>query len=153
MTADLTRALTAAREAVELGEKATKGPWDAYYVHDAVRHIARNCRDMWLGGEDCTFRWDRNNDADLIAHAGTHYATVSRALIAQADEATALRARVAELEEALREISSRRPKIPPDDDGYPDSGNADDARDYGYDRAYTACADIADRALTPEPRR
>lgn len=75
-------AVAAAREAVALAEKATPGPWDEQYVYDAVRHIARNCRDINLGGEDCEFAWDRYEDSPLIAHAGTHYATVARALLA-----------------------------------------------------------------------
>lgn len=61
MTADLTRALTAAREAVELAEKAT--PRQTFMGHTA------SCAAV-----------------DAIAvHAALHYPAVSRALIAQAD--------------------------------------------------------------------
>lgn len=73
-----------AQEAVELREKATQGEWRVGVcerpVHDGRRRICRlsPARDVHapdLGHDPMCA------NADLIAHAGTHYGEIARALV------------------------------------------------------------------------
>ena len=72
-----------AEEAIELAGKATPGPWEYDPPDDCV-----------IGPADCLAApvlfdcFDASaTDGTLIAHAGTHYATIARALIEALDRA------------------------------------------------------------------
>jgi hypothetical protein len=106
--------LALAREAVELAEKATKGPWyfrctdDAHFMN--ARMVSTEPTPIehsgWTGTHDGIAREDfkeaicvtlhqlspqicrddgkEDENGELIAHAGSHYATVARAAIEMA---------------------------------------------------------------------
>lgn len=100
MTADQDPAALA-REALELAEQATPGPW-MYDVGEmqwlpspSERFDATEGRKGWVG--------EASNDFDgaFVAHAGTHYATLARATLALTEERDALLALLLEAREAL----------------------------------------------------
>lgn len=71
-----------AREALRLAEKATPGPMWA----DDTGHLRYASRDGIDDADIATFWTDderEREDAPFFAHAGTHYAAVCRALLAQ----------------------------------------------------------------------
>lgn len=74
----------------ELLNRGTPTPWDASYVRQAVRHIARNCPE--IEGHDEEFVWDRYTDGNLIVEG-------INALPALLDENDRLRERIADLEQ------------------------------------------------------
>ena len=97
--------LSIALEAVELGEKGTQGEWRANLHHTAV-NAGRNhgfvmadsivpLAAVVLGVEGCSEEEGRAN-IRRIAHAGTHYDALARALLASHGERDAV------LEEAAK---------------------------------------------------
>lgn len=86
-----------AREAIELADQATPGPW-MYDVGEmqwlpspSKRYDATEGRKGWVGEASNHF------DGAFVAHAGTHYATLARAVLALTEERDALRAALSEL--------------------------------------------------------
>lgn len=100
--------LALAREAVELAEKATKGPWcidsvgekvNDYIVGVAYAAADEECErplSGWLPAlsedesehplcDEKVCEIDNASNAEFIAHAGTSYATVARAAIEMAE--------------------------------------------------------------------
>jgi len=89
-----------ARVAVALAAKATPGPWSIALDHEDEDHdhiFANQVPGDFVATVDCneerTPAHDGREDARLIAHAGTHYGMLARALLAEqtrADRAVAL---------------------------------------------------------------
>jgi hypothetical protein len=71
---------TLATEAIELAEKATPGPWVSKMKGHGVDIVADA---GWIGRIE--YDEDRGDDflanANLVEHAGTHYATIARAYL------------------------------------------------------------------------
>ena len=84
-----------AQEAVELAGKATPGPWvqsdPEFGDHDTSHFICSGDKEdpaapLVATAEPRMDSVQAMGDAGLIAHAGTHYATIARALIEALDE-------------------------------------------------------------------
>lgn len=77
-----------AREAIELAEKATPGPWLGIISNDrngacfgcGPKHnlCYQDCYDT---SDDCSDALSAHDDAALIAHAGTHYKELAQAVL------------------------------------------------------------------------
>lgn len=104
--------LEIAREAVALAEKATKGPMRCVQDHDCTRDGRRGGAPMQevCVGETriarCTI-YSTSADGELFAHAGTHYGTLARALLAKHAEVGRLREALMVLEDNAGDMAER----------------------------------------------
>ena len=104
--------LEIAREAVALAEKATKGRWFWNHVGDDLNVDAEHGPPYYgtRGILNAHEGYDGDNlfaDGTLCAHAGTHYGTVARALLAKHAEVGRLREALMVLEDNAGDMAER----------------------------------------------
>ena len=100
--------LKVAQEAVELGKKATPGPWWQRSV-DTPNPPSENATELsdllcFFDDEGAPRVWDWMGTGALIAHAGTHYATLAAAYVEAVERKRVLERRLEKIERHARKM-------------------------------------------------
>lgn len=95
-----------AREALELAEKATPGPWKAYDWPGFPEVSDEGC--VRIESIDTItafcFMGQPNRDAHFIAHAGTHYKELAQAVLDLSEENRRLKEKYTAIDKAIEDM-------------------------------------------------